>query len=264
MFNSKLRSAPRLKTTPALKQVNRSTSVRTRIPGSEREALILAEAVRFFSEFGFAGDTRELASRAHVTHPLLFKYFSTKEALIERVYETVYLGRWRPEWEILIKDRSIPLRERMTQFYVSFSDVVLNREWIRLFMFFGLRGADINERWFTIVRDRVVHPLCVEIRHELGLPEERATPIMRVELELVQGISTRIFSWGLRDHIYGMPWPNDGDVPALIKAEIDVLFDGVGPTLERLVLRQGRPRTATQPPRVGVPPLKKNAAKPEH
>jgi len=264
MLNSKLRSAPRLKTTPAPKQVNRSPSVRTRIPSSEREALILAEAVRFFAEFGFAGDTRELASRAHVTHPLLFKYFSTKEALIERVYETVYLERWRPEWDKLIKDRSIPLRERMTRFYVSFSDVVLNREWIRLFMFFGLRGADINERWFTIVRDRVVHPLCVEIRHELGLPEEKAAPIMRVELELVQGISTRIFSWGLRDHVYGMPWPNDGDVPALIKAEIDVLFDGVGPTLERLFLRPGRSRTAAQPPRAGVPPLRKNAAKPKH
>lgn len=260
MSNPKLRISPRLKADPAPQHEKRAAAARPRIPGSEREALILAEAVRFFAEFGFSGDTRELARRAHVTHPLLYKYFSTKEALIERVYETVYLGSWRPAWEILIADRSIPLRERMTRFYVSFSEVILNREWVRLFMFFGLRGADINERWFTVVRERVVHPLCVELRHELGLPEEKTVPMVRAEFELVQGISTRIFAWGLREHIYGMPWPDDGDVPALIKAEIDVFFDGIGPTLALLVKPPARTR-AGPPPRLTSVPHKKAAAR---
>lgn len=237
MSNAKSRPLPpRLKAAPAVRPDRKPSLSRQRIPGSEREALILAEAVRFFAEFGFSGDTRELARRAHVTHPLLYKYFATKEALIERVYETVYLETWRPEWEVLIANRAIPVRERMTRFYIAFSEVILNREWVRLFMFFGLRGADINERWFTIVRERVVQPLCMEIRHELGLPAARPTAVTLAEFELVQGISTRIFGWGIRQHIYGMPMLDEHrEVPELIKAEIDVFFDGIGSTVHRLV-----------------------------
>ena len=67
-----------------------------RLPRAERERHILDEAVRFFAEVGFGGDTRELAKRAQVTHALLFRYFPSKDALIERVYREVYLGRWNP------------------------------------------------------------------------------------------------------------------------------------------------------------------------
>lgn len=202
---------------------------------SERESLIVSEAVKFFSEFGFAGDTRELARRAHVTHPLLYKYFSTKEALIERVYESVYLGRWNPDWEALIANRELPVRERMMRFYLAFAEIILNREWVRLFMFFGLRGADINERWFSVVRQRVVLPLAEELRHALGLPSVREMPAHSAELELIQGISTRIFAFGIRQYIYGMPMPAGDNVAALIEAEINVFFDGIGPTLKGLM-----------------------------
>lgn len=228
--------SPRLKAAPTIRNEKKIRAPRPRITGNEREALILAEAVRFFADVGFSGDTRELARRAHVTHPLLYKYFATKEVLIERVYEAVYLETWKPAWEALIADRTVPLRERMTRFYLAFSDVLLNREWVRLFMFFGLRGADINERWFGVVRERVVLPLCGELRHDVGLPAATEIPITRVELELVQGISSRIFAWGIRQHIYGMPLPDDApNVPALIQAEIDVFFDGIGATLHKLV-----------------------------
>ena len=56
-----------------------------RLSPGEREALIVAGAVRYFAEAGFAGDTRSLAQHLGVGQPLLFKYFPTKEALIERV-----------------------------------------------------------------------------------------------------------------------------------------------------------------------------------
>ena len=67
-----------------------------RLTGPEREKHIAQEAVRYFAEVGFAGDTRELAQRLGVTQSLLYKYFPSKEALINRVYEEVYLGRWNP------------------------------------------------------------------------------------------------------------------------------------------------------------------------
>lgn len=211
---------------------------RQRISGVERGKLIVSEAVKFFAEFGFSGDTRELARRVNVTHPLLYKYFATKEALIERVYEVVYLERWNPEWNGLIADKSLPLRERMLRFYTAFSEVITAREWVRLFMFFGLRGSDMNERWFNVVRERVVAPFCAELRAEYSLPSLEEVPASHAEMELVQGLSSRIFSFGIRQHIYSMPIPDLDDIESLVKAEIDVFFDGIGATMKRLTDRQ--------------------------
>ena len=58
-----------------------------RMSGPERERMIALEAVRFFAEVGFDGDTRELARRVGVTQSLMYKYFPNKAALIDRVYE---------------------------------------------------------------------------------------------------------------------------------------------------------------------------------
>ncbi|NBY07665.1 MAG: TetR/AcrR family transcriptional regulator [Betaproteobacteria bacterium] len=60
-----------------------------RLSGAEREQHITQEAIRFFSEVGFSGDTRELAKRLGVTQSLLYKYFPNKEALVNRVFEVV-------------------------------------------------------------------------------------------------------------------------------------------------------------------------------
>src|SRR3546814_6333041 len=88
-----------------------------RLPRAERERLIVEGAVQFFAEVGFGGDTRELAKRLNITHPLLFRYFASKNALIERVYQEVFIGRWNPYWEIVISNRNVPLRERLVNVY---------------------------------------------------------------------------------------------------------------------------------------------------
>ena len=66
--------------------------IRRRLPRKEREKLIVDEAVKFFAEVGFEGQTRALAQRLGVTQPLLYRYFPDKEALIDRVYREVFLG----------------------------------------------------------------------------------------------------------------------------------------------------------------------------
>jgi AcrR family transcriptional regulator len=227
---------PRLKALSTLRPARKKDELpRPRLTATEREALILSEAIKFFAEVGFSGDTRELARRAHVSHPLLYKYFSSKESLLERVYEAVYLGRWNLEWEKLIVNREMPVRQRMTLFYIAFSSVILEWEWVRLFMFFGLRGADINQRWFSLIRERLVLPFCAELRHELKLPPINIVAPTASELELVQGISSRIFAFGIRQHIYGVALPGDGNISTLIKSEINAFFDGIGPTLKNVV-----------------------------
>src|ERR1700739_1778532 len=72
------------------------TPKQQRLDPAEREAIIAREAVSFFAEHGVAGQTRELAKRLRITQPLLYRYFPSKEALIERVYQEVFVGRWKP------------------------------------------------------------------------------------------------------------------------------------------------------------------------
>jgi AcrR family transcriptional regulator len=215
-------------------------AVRRRMPRAERERHIVEEAVRFFAEVGFGGDTRELAKRAQVTHALLFRYFPSKEALIERVYREVFLGRWNPAWEQVIADRSEPLRERLVRFYLLYARTILSYEFVRLLMFSGLRGSSMTRRWFARVAQRIVKPICRELRLAQGLPDFDRVPPTTTEIELVWGINSRIFYFGVRKYIYGMPVPRN--LEQLIEAEVYTFFDGIGRTLEDLVAPAKRPR----------------------
>ena len=91
-------------------------TTRQRLQPEDRERLILDGAISFFAEVGFEGSTRELAARIGVTQPLLYRYFPTKEVLLDRVYREVYLSKWDPRWESQIVDRDIPLEDRYADF----------------------------------------------------------------------------------------------------------------------------------------------------
>src|ERR1700753_1013090 len=92
---------------------------RRNMRAAERERFIVDEAIKFFAEQGFGGQTRELAKRMGVTHSVIYRYFPSKEALIERVYEEVYLSRWSPTWRGLIVDRTLTLQARLSRFYLE-------------------------------------------------------------------------------------------------------------------------------------------------
>lgn len=212
----------------------------TRLPRAERERYIVQEAVRFFAEAGFGGDTRELARRAHITHALLFRYFPNKDALIERVYEEVYIGRWNPSWESMIVDKSVPLEERMVRFYQTYAQTILTYEWVRLIMFAGLKGSNLNRDFFARVTDRIVRPICAEIRKFYRLPNPEEVPLSSTEIELVWGVNSRVFYFGVRKYIYGMAVPEDLD--ALIEAEVRTFFEGIEHTLKQMMPPKNIPR----------------------
>ena len=95
----------------------RRVVLRQRLSPEARERQIIDGAIAFFAEVGLSGQTRELAQRLGVTQPLIYRYFPTKQDLIDRVYEEVFVGRWRAEWTDLIGDRARPLRDRLIAFY---------------------------------------------------------------------------------------------------------------------------------------------------
>lgn len=225
-----------------------SAAVSTRLSGAEREKHIAQEAVRFFAEVGFGGDTRELAKRLGVTQSLLYKYFPSKEALINRVFEEVYLGRWNPFWESVVRDRSIPLQERLTRHYIEYAKAALTRDWVRIFMFSGLRGEDINRRYLDILRERILVPIAIELRHEFGLPTIEEIPLKSNEIELVWSINARVFYFGQRQWIFDVPIEDDLD--DLIQMTIEHFMAGARVVMPSLLgiktVTKSRSRTSTK------------------
>jgi AcrR family transcriptional regulator len=173
----------------------------------QRRAQILVEAAQFFSEHGFAGPTRELARQVGVSQPLLFRYFESKEDLFDVVFDTVFSGQWRDEWSNLICDHSCPLRERLLAFYDVYLPVVFNRQWMRLYAFSGLSDIRINTRYFRIIEQRFLRPLCVEVRAEFGMIGPEALPITNDELDYIWSFHGGIFYHGIRHYAFGSERP---------------------------------------------------------
>lgn len=181
-----------------------------RLAPEEREQQIVEKAIKYFATHGFSGGTRELAKEIGVTQPLLYRYFPNKEALVDRVFQEVYLARWNPDWEDWLKDRSIPLKERMKRYYKDYARFILRNEWIRIFIFAGLTREGINQRYLTRLRERIFNVVLEELHHEYKLAPP--TPSQHEdEIELVWGMHASIFYVGMRKWVYGLPVPKDLD-----------------------------------------------------
>ena len=202
-----------------------ATTTRRRLPAGDREQQIVDEAIRFFAEVGFSGQTRELAQRLKITQPLLYRYFPTKEDLIERVFDEVYLNRIDPAWYAQLKDRSKPLHDRLCEFYEAYSKATYRYEWIRIYMFSGLRGDELNRRYIRIVENKLLKPICEEIRDYCGLPDPQAMPITQDELEQVWVMHGGLFYYAVRKHIYHSKVSED--FPAVVSQVVTTVLEGL-------------------------------------
>lgn len=183
-----------------------------RLSRDDREKAIVVAATAFFAEVGFSGQTRELAARAGITQSLLYQHFPTKEALIERVYRSVFLSKWNPAWEQWISDRNVPLQERLTRFYTDYTRTIITYEWIRLFLFSGLDGRnELSRRYLRFMHQRIWWRIIAEIRHEFGRPSLDTHPITVVEVELVWAFIASFFHIGLRRFVFGITFPENMD-----------------------------------------------------
>jgi AcrR family transcriptional regulator len=203
-------------------------TVTRRLAPEVRERQILLKAVDHFATHGFSGSTRELARQLGVTQPLLYRYFPSKEALIDRVYEEVY--QWDSSWEGLIKDRAVPIQERMVRFYSAYSAVILRREWIRIFIFAGLTREGINSKYLSRLRERVFLPVMAEIRSAYDLPAPTGAKQREIDLELIWSLHASIFYLGVRKWIYGLPVSDD--INDHITRQVDAFLNGVPEALK--------------------------------
>lgn len=215
-----------------------------RLSPDDRRREFVRKATEFFAEEGFNGGTRELARRLGVTQPLLYRYFPSKEELIKEVYRTVYLEPLDSGWEKRLTDRSRPVRERLQQFYSAYTDVIFNRTWLRIYLFAGLKGLDINRWYVSVVRDKILTRIVKECRFEAGLPSQSKPSAS--ELEMAWVFHSGIFYYGVRKYIYESPVLEDKG--KMIADALDVYLAGV----TRIFEGHGLRRVSSEPDRSGV------------
>ncbi|MES2264987.1 MAG: TetR/AcrR family transcriptional regulator [Pseudomonadota bacterium] len=196
-------------------------AVTRRLAPEEREQQIVAKAIKYFATHGFSASTRDLAKEIGVTQPLLYRYFPNKEALVDRVFNEVYLSRWNPAWEELLQEHDRPLLERLNLFYKQYARVILKSEWIRIFVYAGLTREGINTRYLARLRERIFNVVLAELRREFGLPEPSEQEY-EDEIEFIWGLHAAIFYVGMRKWIYGLPVPKDID--RLIEQKVDAFI----------------------------------------
>ena len=197
---------------------------RKRLTPSDREKEIIEEAVQFFAEVGFEGKTRDLAKRIGITQPLLYRYFPNKEDLIERVYKEVFLNWINPEWSVKLKDRSVPLQQRLVEFYLSYATPVHRYECIRIYLFSALMGKPLNRRYIRLAEDEFLKPMCEEIRLECNLPDIKKIPITPLELERLWVMHGGLFYYAVRKNIYHANVLNDYE--AIVSTSVQVMLEG--------------------------------------
>lgn len=174
---------------------------RRRMSTAERKRQILDRAIQFFAKYGIDGQLRNLTKELGVTHTLLYHYFPTKDALIQEVYKEVFESRWKPEWEALLDDESLTPEEKFNAFYLDYTNTVLTYDFVRILIFSGLSDHSISDRFFELLRSRLLPRLIRETRKYCNQPTT-PKPTQR-ELEFLMGLHGGIFYIGMRRWIYG-------------------------------------------------------------
>jgi len=195
-----------------------------RLNAAVREQQIVQGAIQFFAEHGFEGRTRDLAEELGVTQPLLYRYFPTKQSLIERVFREVYLKPLESDLTSILCDRAKPLEQRLESFYIRYGETINRYEWTRIYIYAGLKGEDLNKSYTELVETKILRVICAELRAYCGLPGPDAIPISELELEHVWTLHGGLFYYSVRKHIYGARVSED--VGAIVRRTVAVMLEG--------------------------------------
>ncbi|MEP5729960.1 MAG: TetR/AcrR family transcriptional regulator [Sulfitobacter sp.] len=213
-----IKSEPEVVNKPQSLSNDKPPTPRRRLSRDARMQEIVQAAVELFSETGFDGSTRDIAQRAGITQPLLYRYFPSKESLIEAVYEKVYLDRWNPEWDIALVNRDLSVKERFQRFYEEYTLTIFDPVWLRISSFASLRNAQIHDWYNHVVQEMILKPLVRERRIELGGSTEFL--VSKEELEATWLMHGGLLEYGMRRFILEIDVTND--TGAVISQALDM------------------------------------------
>jgi AcrR family transcriptional regulator len=172
---------------------------RKRLPYADRRRQILDKAAEFFAEHGLAGQTRSLAHACAISQRLLYRFFPSKAALIDEVYEDAILGPFRTAWLVRLADRREPVEQRLNAFYRDYFETVLTRRWLRLFLYSSLADRSMAPGYNVAVVMPLLERIVEEVAREQGLRLPNDTPLRH---ELGWTLHGAISHLAIRKHLY--------------------------------------------------------------
>lgn len=184
-----------------------------RLPNETRRAEILDSAISLFSSKGFSVTTRDIAKASGITQPLIFRHFKGKEELIEAIYLEHFEGMIDQSWRQKLRDRRRSLYQRLTEFYLSYTEVVFQENWMRIYFWSAMAGAEINKRYTRFVIEHIVKPIAMEVRAEVNPDADGQSELSDLEFECVYTAHSGILYFGLRKFVFR-------DAPAIDRNQI--------------------------------------------
>lgn len=217
----------------------KTSTPRKRLPQAEREAQIIRDSIPFFASHGFNGTTRELADHLGIHQSLLYQYFPSKDALIDRLYREIILGRWKREWEDWLRDRDTPLKDRLERFFRAFTDGIFSYDYMRFFFLAWMDRPYARDHYSNPIQARIFRILSSELRHVCGLPGHDVWPVSAAELEMHHAFQSSIFYYGVRQFIFGVPPRVSRE--EFITQQVNVFLAGAPAQLRELARAQNAP-----------------------
>jgi AcrR family transcriptional regulator len=194
-----------------------------RMPAEARKEVILKEASEFFARHGFAASTRDLADRIGVRQALLYKYFPSKEALIDAIFDRVIRERTEGARGVLDNDASSPLADRILSFYDGMA-ALAEGSGVRLSSRAALEDLPLSARLSAFLTEMLFKPVIGELRALEKLPDFKARPFMVGEFEIMMAMHSSAMFFNLRRDLTHLPLPDD---PApFMRQNVAVFIEG--------------------------------------
>jgi AcrR family transcriptional regulator len=177
---------------------------RTRMTSQDRRRQILEKAADFFSEYGLTAQTRGLAAACGISQRLLYRYFPTKEVLLDEVYRSAIAGPFKAMWFSELADRSKSLEDRLITFYKDYFTTIFTSRWLRLFMYSSLADFGMAPNYTSSMILQLLEMIVVEAARE----QDVAIPIDKdVQHEIGWTLHGALSHYAIRRHIYGFAQP---------------------------------------------------------
>lgn len=194
------RKAPTAKPTSEKK----ARRTQTRMSSQDRRRQILEKAAQFFATNGLEAQTRGLADACGISQRLLYRYFPTKEALLDEVYRTAIAGPFKAVWFAELSDRRLPIRDRLIRFYKDYFATVFTSQWLRLFMYSSLADIGMAPNYTSSVILELLEEIVTESTAELGVepPKDR-----NLQHEIGWTLHGALSHYAIRRHLYAFPQP---------------------------------------------------------
>jgi AcrR family transcriptional regulator len=220
--------------TPA--RADRAKSGRAaRLHPRDRKQMIVAAATQLFSEQGFTASTAELAQRLGVAQALIYKYFPTKDKLIECVIEDVFPNAtFLARNTTLLTDESIAPRQRLVKFYEEWTSGESASAFSRIRMWASLMRPDMTVQYQEGVLKKIfpiIGNILLELCNMSARVEQTAMP-QATAARYLHDMMISLFWW----RFYALPTAEE-EMRTRIEARIEFAVQGLRGTLKRIPIR---------------------------